>query len=98
MPEVTDRIGDERGGPVPRIRVIALSTCFFCSRLKKMLDQHGFDYTSVDIDLLPEDERRIQLEQIRQFNPEESFPVVIIDRVAIVGFQEERIRRELGIG
>jgi len=91
-----DKAGSGATGIAPRIRVIALSTCFFCNKVKKMLDEHGLSYTSVDIDLLPEEERRIQLAWLREFNPEEQFPVVIINRVAIVGYQEERIKEELG--
>ena len=62
-----------------------------------MFDNEGLDYTYTDLDLLPEEEQNAQLSQIRKFNPEESFPVVIIDNIAIVGYQEERIKQELGI-
>ena len=88
---------NEKGKKQPQISLIALSTCFFCNTVKKMLTNGGFKFTSTDLDLLPEAEREEQLAQIRQFNPEESFPIVIIDNIAIVGFQEERIKKELGI-
>lgn len=81
----------------PKIRVIGLSTCYFCSSAKKMLAERGFRFTSIDLDLLPETEREEELARIRQFNPEESFPVVIIGNVAIIGFQKERIKQELDI-
>jgi len=97
MQKEENSVSSGPSGPAPQIRVIALSTCFFCDKIKKMLDKQGFSYTSVDIDLLPEEERKMHLEQIRKFNPEESFPIVIIDKVAIVGFKEERIKQELRI-
>ncbi|HHB75930.1 MAG TPA: glutaredoxin family protein [Desulfobulbus sp.] len=81
----------------PEIRLITLSTCYFCSLLKKRLDEKGFMYTCTDIDLLPDEERRNRMEEIRKFNPEETFPIVIIGNKAIVGFQEERIKKELGL-
>ena len=81
----------------PVIRLVTLSTCFFCTTVKRMFDNEGLDYTYTDLDLLPEEEQNAQLSQIRKFNPEESFPVVIIDNIAIVGYQEERIKQELGI-
>jgi len=96
MQAEADKDGSGTTGTAPQIRVIALSTCFFCNKVKKMLDEYGLSYTSVDIDLLPEEERRLQLARLREFNPEEQFPVVIINRVAIVGYQEERIKEELG--
>ncbi|HHD63409.1 MAG TPA: glutaredoxin family protein [Desulfobulbaceae bacterium] len=81
----------------PEIRLITLSTCFFCSTLKKQLKEAGYQYSFTDLDLLPESERDEQMEELRKFNPEESFPITIIDNVAIVGYQEERIKKELGL-
>lgn len=81
----------------PEIRLITLSTCFFCSTLKKQLKEAGFQYSFTDLDLLPESERDEQMEELRKFNPEEGFPITIIDNVAIVGYQEERIKKELGL-
>lgn len=79
------------------IRLITLSTCFFCNTLKRQLKEAGFDYTFTDLDLLPDEERQEQMDEIRKFNPEESFPIVIIGNTAIVGYQEERIKKELGL-
>lgn len=81
----------------PEIRLITLSTCFFCSTLKRQLNEAGFQYSFTDLDLLPESERNEHMEELRKFNPEESFPITIIDNVAIVGYQEERIKKELGL-
>ncbi len=81
----------------PEIHLLTLSTCFFCSTLKRQLRDAGFQYTFTDLDLLPESERDKQMEELREFNPEESFPITIIDNVAIVGYQEERIKKELGL-
>jgi glutaredoxin len=81
----------------PIIRLVTLSTCFFCTTVKRMLDKEGLDYIHTDIDLLPAEERDKQLSQIKKFNPEESFPIVIIGNIAIVGYQEKRIKQELGI-
>ena len=79
------------------IRLITLSTCFFCNTLKRQLREAGFHYTFTDLDLLPEEERKERMDEIKKFNPEESFPIVIIGNVAIVGYQEERIKKELGL-
>ena len=81
----------------PEIKLLTLSTCFFCSTLKRKLKEAGYQYSYTDLDLLPEPDRDQQMDEIRRFNPEESFPIVIIDNVAIVGYQEERIKKELGL-
>lgn len=79
------------------IQLITLSTCFFCNKVKKMLDEAGFKFDSADIDMLPENDREKLMIEIRKHNPRESFPIVIIGDLAIIGFQEERIKKELGI-
>lgn len=79
------------------IRLVTLSTCFFCNTVKRMLDDAGFNYSYTDLDLLPEEARNEQLAEIKKFNPKVSFPIVIIGNIAIVGYQEERIKEELGI-
>ena len=81
----------------PPIRLLTLSTCFFCTRAKKWFDEAGFDYTCDDLDLLPAAERQELLDEIRPFNPEERFPIIIINNKAMIGFQEKRIKQELGI-
>ncbi len=95
MSQVEKDISQQR--QQPEIHLLTLSTCFFCSTLKRQLKEAGFQYSYTDLDLLPESERDKQIEELREFNPEESFPVTIIDNVAIVGYQEERIKKELGL-
>ena len=69
----------------------------FWPYLKKKLKDAGFDYTFSDLDLLEDEERERQMDEIRKFNPEERFPIIIIGNVAIVGYQEEKIKEELGL-
>ena len=94
---MNDSRQETRQNKQPEIRLITLSTCYFCNLLKKRLDEKGFTYTFTDIDLLPDDQQQEQMDEIRKFNPEETFPIVIIGNKAIVGFQEERIKKELGL-
>jgi len=54
-------------------------------------------YEFVDVDLLSGEERTAILEDVRKFNPECSFPTIIIGDKVIVGFQENEIRLALGI-
>ena len=79
------------------VRIFTLSTCFYCNKLKKILDENSISYQFTDIDLMPEDQRRSFLEELQKYNEKKSFPVVIVGNKAIVGFQEQVIREELGI-
>lgn len=79
------------------VRIFTISTCMHCRALKKMLDAHAIPYEGTDVDLMPKDEREAFLAAIGPYNEKKTFPVVIIGSKAIVGFQEQIIRRELGL-
>lgn len=84
--------------PQRNVKIFTISTCFHCRSLKKMLDEHNIPYEFTDIDLMPDAERQAFLAAIEKYNEKKSFPVVIIGNKAIVGFQAQLIRQELGIG
>jgi len=52
---------------------------------------------SIDVDLLSGQARTAILEDVRKFNPECSFPTIIIGDKVIVGFKENEIRLTLGL-
>ncbi len=86
--------GEDRGD----VMLYALSTCGWCKRTKALLSELGVEYRYVDIDPAAEDEREVLLEEVQKWNPSRSLPTVVIDeRISIVGFDESRIRRELGM-
>jgi glutaredoxin len=74
-----------------------LSTCHHCKAVKKFLAQCGvaFDYT--DVDQLSGAEREAVLAEVRRLNPECSFPTILIGPQVIVGNNEEKIRKALGL-
>ncbi len=73
-----------------------LSTCGWCARTKKLLDEIGVDYYFQYVDQLPEEDREKALEEVRQWNPKGSFPTLVIDdKKCIVGYQEEEIQEAL---
>jgi len=80
-----------------KVRIYSLSTCAHCAALKKMLHQHGIAYDFIDIDLMAREERQQFLKEIAPYNPQKTFPIIIVNNKAIVGFRRELIERELGI-
>lgn len=81
----------------PPVRIFSLSTCVHCAALKKLLQKHGIPFEFTDIDLMAKEERRQFLREIAPYNPQKTFPIIIINNQAIVGFRRELIERELGI-
>lgn len=79
------------------IKIYTLSTCNHCKATKKFLGECGVQYEFEDVDLLDGEERRAILEEVRRFNPNCSFPTIIIGDRVIVGHKEDEIREALGL-
>ena len=75
------------------IKLFALSTCIWCGKTKKLLNELGVEYDCIDVDLLEDDEQQEALKEIRKYNPAGGFPTMVIDsKECIVGFDESKIR------
>lgn len=76
-----------------RIVLYALSTCPWCRKTKKLLEDLGVEYYFGDVDLMNETEKNEALRVIQKWNPASSFPTMIIDdNKCIIGFQENKIK------
>ena len=75
----------------------ALSTCVWCKKTKRLLEELGVAYDYIDVDGLGREERgEVELE-IKKWNPRVSFPTLVLDGSrGIAGFDEEQIRGSLG--
>ena len=80
-----------------RIVLYALSTCPWCRKTKKLLEDLGVEYYFGDVDLMNETDKNEALHVIQKWNPGSSFPTMIIDDAkCIIGFQENKIRETFG--
>ena len=79
------------------VKLFTISTCFHCRSLKKLLEDNNIAFDFTDVDLMPEDERESFIAAIIKYNKKKTFPVIFINNKAIIGFQEELIKQELGI-
>jgi glutaredoxin len=76
-------------------KVYALSTCPYCKRTKRFLEQHKIAYDCTDVDLLGDDEQDKIMDDIEKMTGRRSFPVVIIGKEIIVGHDEDKLRKAL---
>jgi glutaredoxin-like protein NrdH len=90
-----EHVDGKKSGP---IMLYALSTCVWCKMTKKLLTELGVAYDYTFVDLLPATEQDAAIKEMKRFNPSSSFPTVIIDGKAIVGYQEQKIREALNHG
>ncbi len=80
-----------------KVFLFALSTCIWCRKTKMLLDEMRVKYDFIDVDLLTGEEKEKIREKMRQYNPQMSFPTIVIDdEICIKGFDEKRIKEELG--
>ena len=79
------------------VKMYTLSTCSHCKATKRFLDDCRVEYEFTDVDLLDGEERASILEDVKKWNPNCSFPTIIIGDKVIVGFKEEEIKEALGL-
>ena len=80
-----------------KVKMFTLSTCSHCKATKKFMQDNGIPFDCVDVDLLQGDDREKILREMEKYNPQRSFPTIIIGDTIIVGFRESDIREALGL-
>lgn len=81
-----------------KVFVYALSTCGWCKKTKAFLNDGGVEYSYVDVDLETGAERTKVLDEVRKWNPNTSFPTVVLnDEMCLVGFQPDKMKEALDI-
>jgi len=79
-----------------KIVLYTLSTCMWCRMAKDLLQELGVAFSFVDVDLLETSEKELARREMKKWNPEGSYPTIIIeDRECISGFDEDEIRDKI---
>jgi len=81
-----------------KVFVYALSTCAWCKKTKKFLEEKGIEYEYVDVDRCDDEDLARVRADIESKGLPMSFPLVMIDDKAfITGFHEDKISEALGV-
>ncbi|MDY0004003.1 MAG: glutaredoxin family protein [Polyangia bacterium] len=84
--------------PPRNVRMWALSTCAWCKKTKRFLEEHQVPYSCTDVDLLPPEEKQAARDELSRFNPKRSYPTVLIDDQEVIrGYDVERLSSLLGL-
>ena len=79
-----------------RVLVYALSTCMWCRMAKNLLRDLGIGYEYIDVDSLKAEEKDEVKKEIKKWNPDGSYPTIIInDKDCVSGFDEAEIREKI---
>lgn len=75
-----------------KLILYALSTCIWCKKMKKLLNDLGLEYYYVDVDLLDEPNENEAVKTIMKFNPRGSFPTLVINNeTCVAGYEEKKV-------
>jgi glutaredoxin-like protein NrdH len=84
--------GSDKG----RIVLYTLSTCMWCRMAKNLLNDLGVSYEYVDVDTLPAEEKDAVKKEIKKWNPDGSYPTMVIrEKECVSGFDETEIREKI---
>jgi glutaredoxin-like protein NrdH len=84
------------GKDVGHVMLYALSTCGWCAKTRKLLEDLGVAYDYEYVDQLKGAERDGAINKIKIWNPACTFPTLVIkDKKCIIGFKEDEIRQAL---
>ena len=86
--------GHITGNNKGKVVMYGLSTCVWCKKTRQLLTDIGLDFDYVYVDLLDGNEEESAVREVSRFNPRGSFPTIVInDEKAILGFDEQAIRK-----
>jgi glutaredoxin-like protein NrdH len=86
------------GADKGELLLFTLSTCIWCKKTKSFLKDLGVGYDFVEVDNLRGDDKDKAMDEVRRFNPDCSFPSLVIDgKECIVGFDEDKIKKTRGL-
>lgn len=78
------------------LKLYALSTCIWCRKTEKHLSELGYKYDVVYVDKLAGKEKDAAMKVVEKYNPNRSFPTLVIDDAkAVVGFKPDEIRKAI---
>jgi glutaredoxin len=94
MSEIIERLAREVEGSNDSQEVIAftLSTCQWCKKAKRYLNDNNVKYRYIDVDKIEPMEKARILDYLRENYPDKriSYPFIICDGEAIVGYNPNK--------
>jgi glutaredoxin-like protein NrdH len=73
------------------VKVYSLSTCPWCKKVKRLLDEKSVQYEAIEVDLAEGQDQKKALEEVEKLTGSRSFPVTVINETVIRGFKEDEI-------
>lgn len=80
-----------------KVQLFGLSTCVHCKHAREFLEENNQPFDAVYVDQLEGEERSETIKTVREYNPQLSFPTLVVDdgEEVIVGFQPDAMAKAL---
>ncbi|MDR2623121.1 MAG: glutaredoxin family protein [Methanobrevibacter sp.] len=80
-----------------KVVLFALSTCQWCKKTRMLLKELEVEYDYIYVDLTQGDERDEVVKELEKWNPNVSFPTIVInDEDVIIGYEVDKIKAKFG--
>jgi len=80
-----------------KVKMYTLSTCSHCRAAKQWMTNHGIEFEYTDVDLLTGEERKDMIREVREYNPNTTFPTIVIGEEVIIGNEDAQFKKALGL-
>lgn len=85
-----------KGNDMGKVMLYTLSTCIWCKKTKKLLNEIGCEYSYEDVDLLEDNDEEKATKEMDKYSTNPSFPIIIVDgKLFNMGYDEDKIRKKL---
>ncbi len=79
---------------VRKVTLFALSTCPVCKKVKKFLDENQIPHEVIEVDTLDSGEQWLMTKELQKYNPQQTYPTLVIADV-IKGYDPELLKKRL---
>ena len=77
-----------------KVVLYAISTCVWCKKTKRLLNELGVQYDYIDVDLLTDEEKEEVKGEVLRWRKSASYPLLVIDDKRCIKFYDEEEIKE----
>ena len=90
---------DGENGAEEKILIFTLSTCMWCKKCKRFLNEHNIKYRYIDVDQIDYQDKATLLEYLRgKYQPRVSYPFFTCESGHVVGYDPNQYMELLNKG
>ena len=98
--ELIEKLANEvsgENGEDEKILVFTLSTCMWCKKCKRYLDEKSMKYRYIDVDKIDPRDKAVILDYLRENYQERiSYPFLVCESGHVVGYDTKKYEEMLG--